>query len=392
MEDWGKLFESCHKMLLVMASLNVAEYTRCLMLHLNVVTQHQQQETAVHEMFESNPGAMNEEGGEICFSVLARASVADTQKMKFEHMNKLYKLLHVYREITEELNDDLNGPLEEKKYSTGRFIINPESQEVLETISYFRGVIRNILAGAHTAYDGTLQGYQSKATALLHQVPQEPDKSQDLILNREKTLNHIHAQKLWLEKKFQEFWVANHADVWPSAAFEHEEHDSDVTLTPESVTDEVGTDIEEPMLREEEDLHQREEDSSSDDDRPLVRGGQVNRNHKSPAMIQKKVRAKRKRKQSVISDEEAPESPIRMEPLDDQDEIPEGEALYVEKIVSSKVKNGRTWYRVRWEGYKPEHDTFESFADLKKSMGTKKVREFIKAMNEELTDDEDIAE
>jgi hypothetical protein len=119
MEDWEGLLESCHRMLLVMASLKVREYTRCLIMHLNIVTHHQQQETGVYDMFKTNPGAMNEESGEVCFGVLARASVADTQKMKFDHMNKLYKLLHVYREITEELNDDLNGPLEEKSFRPG---------------------------------------------------------------------------------------------------------------------------------------------------------------------------------------------------------------------------------------------------------------------------------
>lgn len=397
MESWDELLESAHKMVLVMASLNVPEYTRCLILHLNVVSHHQQQETGVYDMFKSNPGAFNEESGEMSFSVLARASVSDTQKMKFEHMNKLYKLLHVYREITEELNDDLNGPMVEKKFSTGRYIIDPNSVEVAETVSYFRGVIRDILAQAHTTYDGTLAGYQSKAAANKHQV-EFADFRRKQILQPEEALNEIHKQKLWMEKKFDEFWIADHIDVWPSAAFDDEAHDSDEFLSADDDENAVGVDPQaEDLKSDDEVLHdeQRQDKSSgsSEEDRPLVRGRPLNTDPKSPGMIKKKGMAKKKRK--VVGPdprEPAPESPIRMEPDDDDpDESEDEEKLYVEKLICSKVKKGRTYYRVRWEGYKPEDDTFESHTHLVKCMGSRKVlREFIEAMREENDDNEDI--
>jgi hypothetical protein len=236
-------------------------------------------------------------------------------------------------------------------------------------------------------------GYENKTKALLHQVVQDPDKAQVLILDRNKSLDHIHAEKNWLEKKLNEHWVANHADVWPSPVFEHKDHDSDVALTEESDTDEAGTDAEEPVVSEEEVVQQVEEDTSSGEDRPLVRGEQVNPKPMIEAQKKKKERAKRKRVISAVSEDDAPDSPIQMEPFDNQEAKDKDKPLYVERFISCNGKTGRRRkFRVRWEGFQPDQDTHETFAQMAKSMGPDKVREFIKAMNGLLTDNDDIEE
>jgi hypothetical protein len=389
MEDWEKLHEASYKMLVVMASLRVGEYTRCLLMHLNVLAQHHDVNSAIYEMYRTNPGAFNEESGEISFSVLAKSSVADTQKMKIEHVNKLYKLLHVYREITEDINDDINGPLEERKYTTGRYIIDPASPEVLQTTSYFQGVIRDILAGAHTVYDGSLEGYYCKVDSFQH-LEKVNDVTSVRVLQRQKALDYIHAQKLWVTNKLGNYWIHDYKDVWPDAVIEDESEEDDFLLNPNnSDGDEVP--LADVQMQGDDDNEQFDDEEESSEDEPLAQkaagANAISQDSKSANKAAKRVDGSKKRKAVDSDNQDEPESPIITEP-EDSDGADDEKELYVRKIVDIKKKSGKLWYKVRWAGYGPAGDTYESFSDLKRTMSVKALNDFIKAYKEQQEEDE----
>ena len=65
---------------------------------------------------------INEEGGEVSFSVLSRLVVGDSTRGSFEHVDKYYSLLHLYRAVSSDIRHDIKSPLVHRKHHT----IDPE--------------------------------------------------------------------------------------------------------------------------------------------------------------------------------------------------------------------------------------------------------------------------
>ena len=59
-----------------------------------------------YQMMKNNMGMFNEELGELTFSILARSVLADHTRDDFDHMDKLFRLLRVYRDVKSDVVAD----------------------------------------------------------------------------------------------------------------------------------------------------------------------------------------------------------------------------------------------------------------------------------------------
>ncbi len=64
---------------------------------------------------------------------------------------------------------------------------------------------------------------------------------------------------------------------------------------------------------------------------------------------------------NVVKLTAAPPDPIvgRHPMLPPPPEVVEGKEEYVEEILDSKMFRGRLKFKIKWEGYEPEHDSWE---------------------------------
>ena len=112
----------------------------------------------VIDMMKDNMSCVNEELGELTFSVLSRCVLGDTQKSNFEHMHKMYELLPVYMEVKQDVQADTRN-----KESIGwRHNIDNNSDEVRSTAFFFNRTIHMILLDRYNSYDGTPDSFSSQ--------------------------------------------------------------------------------------------------------------------------------------------------------------------------------------------------------------------------------------
>ena len=93
-----------------------------------------------YRMMNQHMAIFNEELGEITFSILGRVVLGDHCKDNFVHMNKMYQLLPLYRNIKDDVLKDSNV----KCSLSWRHHIRSSSEEVQNAILYFKACVRQI--------------------------------------------------------------------------------------------------------------------------------------------------------------------------------------------------------------------------------------------------------
>jgi hypothetical protein len=123
------------------------------------------------KIMDRNMHMFNEELGEMTFSVLSRCILGDNNKSDFGHMQKMYKLLPVYRELKDEM-------LKERKSFDSinyRHTIKPGDDNVRVAELFFQRTIRQIMNGEYRSYNGSEDSYKSQAKAsLCYTVDHQP--------------------------------------------------------------------------------------------------------------------------------------------------------------------------------------------------------------------------
>lgn len=115
-------------------------------------------------MMDRNISLVNEELGEITFSMLSRCVLGDHFKFSIDHMNDMYQMLPVYRDIKMDISSDV--------YSTTsiswRNAINPQGADVSAVAHFFRQRILEVQRLNFTSYDGSPECFKSRHAASAH--------------------------------------------------------------------------------------------------------------------------------------------------------------------------------------------------------------------------------
>ena len=184
-------------------------YSQSIFMQILVVLYQRKHKLPSWLMLKSQPTLFNEEAGEMTFSQLARSVVGDTQQRKFEHMNRLYKLLHIYGDVEIDTLADVKGSAIE---ACSRKKINPKGDEVEAVAAFMKSRIREIRHQKLTEYDGQELSWKNKVHALGHLKPlsaKQPFMNGDMmpVLN----LNIEKAQNKFMNTD----WAGDFADIWP---------------------------------------------------------------------------------------------------------------------------------------------------------------------------------
>jgi hypothetical protein len=183
-------------------------YTQSIIMQLMIVLYQKAKNLPTWEMLQGSLSMFNEEAGEITFSQLARAVVGDTQQRKFPHMDRLYKLLHIYGDV--EL-DQLEDTTEAGERSSRRKI-DPDGEEVTAVVAYMKQKFREIKTESIMEYDGSKSSYKTRPYAVHHQKPLKARKGywkDDMLADLK--LNIAKSKK----KFYQTDWGGQYDAIWP---------------------------------------------------------------------------------------------------------------------------------------------------------------------------------
>jgi hypothetical protein len=163
----------------------------------------------------------NEELGELTFSILARSVLSDHTKDDFEHMDRLFRLLRVYRDVKGDVVSDTTGASNSLNW---RHKINKEGEEVVTTELFFKRIIRQMVSGTYTSYDGTPKCYTNAATAATLKVrPASPAVYMSKDALDAYVLNVLASIKVDMNTNF----LFPYKHIWPECINHDDDHDDD---------------------------------------------------------------------------------------------------------------------------------------------------------------------
>ena len=172
-------------------------------------------------MMKSNMAMFNEELGELTFSILARSVLADHTRDDFAHMDRLFRLLRVYRDVKGDVVADTSGAANSLNW---RHKINKVGEEVVTTELFFKKIIRQMVSGTYQSYDGTPKSYTNAATAATLKVrPTSPLVYMQKDALDAYLLNLMTVIRVDMNTNF--LYAYKH--IWPECINHDEEHDDD---------------------------------------------------------------------------------------------------------------------------------------------------------------------
>ena len=138
-----------------------------IMLSFMLVLQHwRETDYCGYRMMLHNMGIYNEELGELTFAILARSVLGDHTRDDFDHMDRLFKLLPVYRDVKSDVVADNRA----SNSLNWRHKIKKDGEEVKTTELFFKQAIRQMVNNTFTSYDGSAKGYSDALNGAQHRV------------------------------------------------------------------------------------------------------------------------------------------------------------------------------------------------------------------------------
>lgn len=181
-------------------------YPKMMMSYLLIVEYWRTKKHYTISMMKQEMYCMNEELGEVTFSVLSRCVLGDFMKSDFEHMKKMYSLLPVYMNIKEDILRDTNR----KDAITWRHKIDTNCDEVRSTAFFFKRMIQSIMHNRHQSYDGSPASFSSEFVARQHMV----ESTAGLVYIEDITDICIRQMKQMRKELYGNF-LSSHHDIWP---------------------------------------------------------------------------------------------------------------------------------------------------------------------------------
>jgi hypothetical protein len=233
----------------------VCTYTQMMILNMLLTLHHQKNDNLWWKVFEINPCAFNEEAGETSFSVLSRCCLGDTMKSKFEHLNKMYQMLSMHRELNAEVHEET--PI--ANYNNGHYRFKPNDAIVCATVEHFKLRIRQLVGKQFQYYDGTLSCFKSQAFAVRH-LMSDPVNS----VWKDNVSEDVKGTIQWLRNHMFVYFLQDHTQYWPEAkdCIPVDSNDESVSCSDEA------------------DVHLP--DSSAEDEDPIMNSSQNSSNLSAP--------------------------------------------------------------------------------------------------------------
>ena len=168
------------------------------------------------QMMADDMGCVNEELGEIMFSMLAKVTSGHPGISDFDHMSRMFSLLPVYRDIKLDIHEDLG----KKDTINWHHTIKVDDENVVMTGVFFRGLIRKVLNNTYRAYNGMRECYQNQESG----VNNSTDHFLPVVYSSD-VIDSLVEQCTGLHRAVSSKFVHPHADLWPGG-IQSEERDN----------------------------------------------------------------------------------------------------------------------------------------------------------------------
>jgi hypothetical protein len=178
------------------------------------------------KMMKDNTMIVDEELGELCFSVLGRCVLGDTCKSNFEHISKMFKLLPIYREVRDEIAGETRS-----SSIAWRHKVTDDCDEVKSASLFFKRLIKQVMDKTYKSYDGSPSSFNSAQTASTCLTT----RYTPVIVIPQVVVDELPKLYAGIESKLCGSWLKPHKDMWPEAADEDDnDSDDDTDETMES--------------------------------------------------------------------------------------------------------------------------------------------------------------
>lgn len=211
------------------------DYPKMMLCQLLVMTYWYDQQLPVWKLMNQNMCLFNEEMGEAYYSILGRVVLGDYIKSNFEHMNKHFKLLPIYKQVKDDIFADSNN---EKFSLTWHHNIAQNSDEVTATAFFFKRAISDILRGKYRSYTFDKVYPAAHSSLLTRTTTYVP-----LIFNNQVVVG-IDAIVLKIRKAITGNILLPHLQDWP---FEPPDSDDDEGDASEESDDDGSEDVNSSM-------------------------------------------------------------------------------------------------------------------------------------------------
>jgi hypothetical protein len=192
------------------------DYPKMMMCQLLSMSYWSSFDLPAWRMMQNNMCVFNEEMGETYYSVLSRCVLGDNIKSDFEHMNKIFKLLPLYKQV----KDDMSSDVRDKMFSlTWHHNVDLDAEEITATSFFFKRLIKNIVDGSYRSYEysttySTIGGCIDTLTRNYVPLVYKTDVSKD-----------VEELAVKIRKAISTNFLEPHAKDWPFQPSSESEYD-----------------------------------------------------------------------------------------------------------------------------------------------------------------------
>ena len=209
----GKSHEHLYKIYAVSVLLANAPYAgrshgypKIILSYLLILEHWRSTKYFLVDILKQDMSIVNEELGEISFSMLARCVLGDTVRSDFDHMNKMYKMLPVFTNLRRDVLEDMKT----QNSLSGRHQIKIDGPEVTAVAFYFNRMIQQVMDRSFRSYDGSVESFANSLSARNHLCTKfMPRVWKGNIEGYTKTLFTT------IEKDLHSKFLSEHHDIWP---------------------------------------------------------------------------------------------------------------------------------------------------------------------------------
>jgi hypothetical protein len=185
-------------------------YVRSMIVSYQVLLYHNYTKTGVRTMIRDNIACLNEESGECSFATLSRLVTKSATKNDFKYMDSMYGILPVYRQVCQDISEDVKAPLCARGTVSN---LDLSSDPVKATISFLRGWIHRARYNQLLVYDLRKHNLKSAEAGqkAMHRQIDVP------MLYKNDTTDAIKGHIAFAKRSVSQFWLGDYSNIWPEA-------------------------------------------------------------------------------------------------------------------------------------------------------------------------------